>query len=231
MFALIESSPMPDGGGAWIPRVASFAAHSALIAAAVLATQRVVTTTVPPIVDVDMVWQLPPAQPDLPASPTSPTSTTAAPAWTPLPAAPVTIPAEIPAPGPLEVLPGPSGDPLPGPVTAVVPGVVPLGNHAPVDARYVEEQPVMLAHPMLNYPEVLRQAGIEGRVLVEAVLDTLGRAEPASLRVTQSPNPLFDREALSVVAGSRYRPGRVDGHAVRVRIQVPVAFTIRRQGS
>jgi protein TonB len=94
--------------------------------------------------------------------------------------------------------------------------------------RYVEEQPVMLAHPTLRYPEVLRLAGIEGRVLVEAVLDTLGRAEPGSLRVTDSPNPLFDREALTVVAGSRYRPGRVGGQAVRVRIQVPVAFTIRR---
>jgi len=86
----------------------------------------------------------------------------------------------------------------------------------------------MLAHPAINYPEVLRQAGIEGRVLVEAVLDTLGRAEPSSLRVTASPHQLFDREALAVVAGSRFRPGRADGHAVRVRIQVPVTFSIRR---
>jgi protein TonB len=140
----------------------------------------------------------------------------------------VNISPDIPPPGPGEILPGPSGEALPGPFTANVPGGVPGTSPAPMDALYVEERPVMLAHPELHYPEVLRQAGIEGRVMVEAVLDTLGRAEPASLRVTDSPNPLFDRAALAVVLGSRYRPGRVDGHAVRVRVQVPVAFTIRR---
>ena len=35
MFALIESSPLPGRRGDWAPRMASFAAHAALIAAAV----------------------------------------------------------------------------------------------------------------------------------------------------------------------------------------------------
>jgi hypothetical protein len=34
-------------------------------------------------------------------------------------------------------------------------------------------------------------------------------------------------EAISVVLGSRYRPARVAGRAVRVRVQVPVTFQIR----
>ena len=140
----------------------------------------------------------------------------------------VDVPTEIPPPGTTEFLPGPTGDPLPGPVLTALPGGLPGAGHTPVDARFVDEPPALLVHPELRYPEVLRQAGIEGRVLVEAVLDTLGRAEAGSLRVTESPNALFDREALTVVAASRYRPGRVDGRAVRVRIQVPVAFAIRR---
>jgi protein TonB len=208
--------------------MASFAAHTALIAATVVATQRVVTAPPPAIIEVPTPWTVAPSRPDPPVAASSPTTTTPAPAWTPVPAPPLTIAPDLPPPGPGEILPGPAGDPMPGPVVTNVPGGVPLGSQAPMDARYVEERPVMLAHPALRYPELLRQAGIEGRVLVEAVLDTLGRAEPGSLRVTESPNPLFDHEALTVVAGSRYRPGRVDGRAVRVRVQVPVAFTIRR---
>lgn len=227
MFALIESSPALRHGSDWAPRAASFAAHAALIAAAVLATQRVVDAAPPAIIEQTMPWVVPPPKPDLPVSSSATAPTTPAPTWSTVPAPPVNIATEIPPPGPGEIPPGPMGEGLPGNILTATPGILP-GGSAPIDARYVEEPPVMLAHPAINYPEVLRQAGIEGRVLVEAVLDTLGRAEPLSLRVTASPHQLFDREALSVVAGSRFRPGRSDGRAVRVRIQVPVTFSIRR---
>jgi len=227
MFALIESRPELRQGSGWTPRLASLAAHTALIALVIYATQRVAVPATPPIFQVDTFF--PPApQQAAAASASSPTSSVPAPFWT-MPAPPVNIASEIPAPG-NELLPPSGAEPVPGSPVAVSnpPGQPPVASHMPLDARLVDEQPSMLAHPPLHYPEVLRQAGIEGRVLVEAVLDTLGRAEPSSLRVTESPNPLFDREALSVVAGSRYRPGRMDGHAVRVRIQVPVSFSIRR---
>src|SRR2546429_3323071 len=38
--------------------------------------------------------------------------------------------------------------------------------------------------PPLEYPPALRRAGLQGRVTVQAVIDTLGRAEPASLKVS-----------------------------------------------
>jgi protein TonB len=87
---------------------------------------------------------------------------------------------------------------------------------------------VLLGHPVPRYPELLRAAGIEGRVVVEVVLDTLGRAEPQTLRIATSAHLLFDAEASAVVLGSRYRPGRVAGRPVRVRIRVPVSFALRR---
>jgi protein TonB len=107
-------------------------------------------------------------------------------------------------------------------------GVVPGGAALPLDARVVEDPPVLLAHPAVRYPEVLRQAGIEGEVMIEAVLDTLGRVETGSARVVRGAHALMDAEAMSVVGGSRYRPGRMGSHAVRVRIQVPVRFALRR---
>jgi TonB family protein len=80
----------------------------------------------------------------------------------------------------------------------------------------------------VRYPEVLRQAGLTARIVVEAVLDTAGRVEPGSPRIVGEAHPLFTAEAHRVVLASRYRPARAGGRAVRVRIRVPVAFALRR---
>src|SRR5216110_1216508 len=94
-------------------------------------------------------------------------------------------------------------------------GMVPTGNEVFMEA-IVEEKPAVLSGPTLQYPELLRQAQIQGRVLVQAIIDTLGRAEPPSIKVLQSPNPGFDQSAKSYVAKALFRPARVHGRAVRV---------------
>jgi bla regulator protein blaR1 len=92
----------------------------------------------------------------------------------------------------------------------------------------VDERPVFLSGPPLQYPALLRQAGIQGRVLVRAIIDTTGRAEPASVRVVESPHPGFDQAAKNAVLQARFRHGRFRGRAVRVLIEFPVEF--RTQG-
>lgn len=104
-------------------------------------------------------------------------------------------------------------------------GIVPTGNEVFMEA-IVEEKPERLSGPPLQYPELLRQAGIQGRVLVQAVIDTTGRAEANSVKVLQSPNPGFDQSAKNVVLKSLFRPARVHGRAVRVLINLPVDFKI-----
>ncbi|MGD0484075.1 MAG: TonB family protein [Gemmatimonadales bacterium] len=116
----------------------------------------------------------------------------------------------------------------PGPGAPVVTGPPSPAPVAPMDVRTVEEPPVLLSHPTPGYPDLLRSAGIEGRVVVEAVLDTVGRVERGSLRIVSSTHALFVPEASALVLGSRYRPARFGGMAVRVRIQVPVDFALRR---
>ena len=102
-------------------------------------------------------------------------------------------------------------------------GMVPPGNEVFMEA-IVEEKPAVLSGPRLQFPELLRQAGIEGRVLVQAIVDTLGRVEPNSVKVLQSPNPGFDQSATNYVLKALFRPARVHGRAVRVLIQIPVDF-------
>lgn len=111
------------------------------------------------------------------------------------------------------------------------PGGTPPG--APGEVPYlpalVDEAPEVLSGPPLDYPELLRQAGIAGRVVVEVVVDTTGRAELGSIRVVTSAHPAFARPAREFVAQALFRPARVGGRAVRVLVRLPIDFTLRRR--
>ena len=106
-------------------------------------------------------------------------------------------------------------------------GMVPTGNEVFMEA-IVEEKPTVLSGPIPVYPELLKQAQIQGRVLVQAIVDTLGRAEPASVKVLQSPNAGFDQSAKNYVLKALFRPARVHGRAVRVLIQIPIDYRIKQ---
>jgi protein TonB len=106
-------------------------------------------------------------------------------------------------------------------------GLVPTGNEVFMEA-IVEEKPAVLSGPPPSYPELLKQAGIQGRVLVQAIVDTLGRAEAGSIKVLQSPNPGFDQSAKNYVQKALFRPARVHGRAVRVLIQIPIEFRLKQ---
>jgi len=106
-------------------------------------------------------------------------------------------------------------------------GLVPTGNEVFMEA-IVEEKPAVLSGPPPTYPELLKQAGIQGRVLVQAIVDTLGRAEAGSIKVLQSPNPGFDQSAKNYVQKALFRPARVHGRAVRVLIQIPIEFRLKQ---
>jgi TonB family protein len=106
-------------------------------------------------------------------------------------------------------------------------GIVPSSDQV-LSVDVVQEKPERLAGPQPVYPPLLQQAGIQGVVKVEAIIDTTGHVEPNSVRVVESPNPGFDQAAKTVVLKSLYRPARVYGKAVRVLIQQPINFQISR---
>ena len=109
-----------------------------------------------------------------------------------------------------------------------------VGGTGPVDFTQtfleaaVDERPERLSGPYPRYPEMLRQAGIEGFVLLEFVIDTSGHVEEGSLKVLQSTNRAFEGPAKIVIRRSLYRPGRVRGQAVRVLVSQRIGFTISR---
>jgi protein TonB len=108
------------------------------------------------------------------------------------------------------------------------------GGTGPVDLNatfleaVVEERPQALSCPPPAYPRILQDAGIEGRVLLEFVIDTLGHAERSSIKVIDTANQGFNRPAIDGITKCVFRPGRVAGHAVRVLVRMPVVFGIIR---
>jgi TonB family protein len=90
----------------------------------------------------------------------------------------------------------------------------------------VQDAPELLSAPTPAYPPLLRVAGIQGQVIVTAVVDTLGLAENGSVRIVRSDNPGFDAAALATVRAARFRPARIYGRAVRVLVQLPVVFRL-----
>jgi TonB family protein len=92
-------------------------------------------------------------------------------------------------------------------------------------AAGVEEVPVLLSPPPA-YPAPLQRAGIEGRVLLQAIVDTSGRVEPNSLKILKSSSPGFDRSITRWALQARFRPARLQGRSVRVLVNLPVDFAV-----
>jgi len=127
---------------------------------------------------------------------------------------PPTVPMEPSAPGPL----GMPTEPV---------GSAPTGDpNAVYDPRVVEQTPELLSSPPPRYPEACRVDHVQGVVIVQGVVDTLGHMERNTLRVISSPHPALAASAIESLSGAVFRPGRVQGLAVRVLVQVPVQFTI-----
>ena len=102
---------------------------------------------------------------------------------------------------------------------------------APLDTvvrerNQVTNEPQVREHPDLHYPDRARSEGISGQVWVSVIIGPDGIAEPASVRAIGGMDRDLNDAAARFVADSRYWPGCLDGHPVRVRITVPVSFRV-----
>lgn len=99
---------------------------------------------------------------------------------------------------------------------------------APIEERLVDRTPRLLGRPVEPcYPSVLLHSGVEGRVVVQFVVDTLGGAELQALQVVESADPQFVEAVRAALARYRFSAGEVAGRKVRTRVQMPFQFTLR----
>jgi TonB family protein len=107
---------------------------------------------------------------------------------------------------------GGSGDATGGPRSPVRPG----GDLKP---------PTKLRQVAPAYPELARQAGIQGMVVLECVIDPSGRV--ADVKVLRG-HPLLESAAVDAVRQWLYTPTRLNGVPVAVLLTVTVRFTMPR---
>jgi len=96
-----------------------------------------------------------------------------------------------------------------------------------VSQLFSSEGPQVLSGPLPRYPELLRQAGIQGRVVLEATVDSTGRVEPASVTIVSATNPGFVEPARQALLATLFRPGEVGDRATRMRVRIPFDFTLK----
>ena len=81
----------------------------------------------------------------------------------------------------------------------------------------------------LKYPEQAVKQGIQGRVIVDFVIDKNGKV--TDVEVTKGAHLLLDEEAEKVVKASPdWKPGKVKGRIVKSRISIPVEFRLEKNG-
>ena len=82
----------------------------------------------------------------------------------------------------------------------------------------------------LKYPEYAVDNGIQGRVLVDFVINEKGEVE--DVQVARGVHASLDEEAVRVVAASpKWRPGRHRGKKAKVAMTVAVEFRLEKKGS
>src|ERR1043166_7110651 len=92
------------------------------------------------------------------------------------------------------------------------------------DTLRVEVFPVAIERPPPNYPAQARAAGIEGTVIVLALIGRDGEVKEARIRQSI---PALDEAALEAVRHGKFKPALAAGQPLAVWVAVPVKFTLR----
>lgn len=137
---------------------------------------------------------------------------------------------EAPPPPPAPPAPPP---PPPPPPTPDAPPPPPPPDPEPTEPEIfevVEQAPVLIGgleglQERVEYPEIARRAGVEGRVFVTFVVDERGNV--VDPQVARSPSDLLSEAALKAVRESKFQPGQQRGRPVKVRYSLPVNFVLR----
>jgi protein TonB len=101
---------------------------------------------------------------------------------------------------------------------------MPTGPEIEIVPYYkVEVKPQPINIPLPQYPELARQAGIEGQAVVKALVDVDGSIMAVQI-LKSSGNQLLDEAALAAARKSKFTPAKQRDKFVRVWVSIPIRF-------
>ena len=110
------------------------------------------------------------------------------------------------------------------------------GGEEAVPSQFVEEKPTFMSggpdafekwvNERLVYPEIAKQNGITGRVIVQFTVGDDGNVK--NVKVLKGGDPVLDADAVRVIKTSpRWVPGKQNGKPVNVTYTFPVTFHMK----
>ncbi|HEY4218474.1 MAG TPA: energy transducer TonB [Gemmatimonadaceae bacterium] len=92
----------------------------------------------------------------------------------------------------------------------------------------VEKQAVADPHnSQPAYPDSLRARRIEGEVLAQFVVDTMGHVDVSTFKVLRTTNALFSASLFESLPDMLFSPAEVGGRKVRQLVQMPFVFHVQ----
>jgi len=82
---------------------------------------------------------------------------------------------------------------------------------------------------LVQYPEIAKEAGVEGTVIVQAFINKDGRVEQVVV-VKGVPKTGLDEAAIEAVKKTRWKPAKQRDRAVGVWYSIPIVFRLKNAG-
>ncbi len=119
---------------------------------------------------------------------------------------------------------------------AVIPDNIPYGNNLfipsigtgttePEPYYHFEEYPALVRYVNPVYPELARQAGIEGTVLLSVLVGTDGAVTEVGILISDV-TPAMEQAAIAAVRLFEFRPAMQNTKPVKARISIPIIFRL-----
>jgi protein TonB len=107
----------------------------------------------------------------------------------------------------------------------------PIEDDEPEIFVVVENMPEMIGgqqalYSVLRYPDIARRAGIEGRVIIQFVVDEQGNVQNPIV-VRSAGGGGLDEAAIEAIKRVRFTPGMQRGRPVKVQMTQPVIFRLQ----
>lgn len=94
-----------------------------------------------------------------------------------------------------------------------------------VDISRVDQLPIAVYQVSPKYPPEMKAEGIEGKVIVELIIDTKGL--PRDCKVVKSTRSEFEASAIAALSQWKFEPGMKGGRAVNTHLEVPIVYALK----
>ena len=102
------------------------------------------------------------------------------------------------------------------------------GHEGPYMEFQVEKPVVKIGGDAPEYPQSLRESGVEGRVLAQFVVGENGRYESGTLKILDSSNPAFTAAVKDALPLMRFSAAQIGGKKVAQLVQMPFQFHLQK---